>query len=353
MPSGYAPGAPTKVDARSTIGRRARRGGSRIVSRMRSRIAPVLTLALLAPFIGEFLLGNLTVRELPALLFLMPLYGGGAVLIREAARRTGRGVATMLGLGLAYGLAEPGLFDGSLFSASYEGVDYTGAWVPALGLSAFYAVQFAVNHAVWSITIPIVLAESLYPARRTEPWLGRAGFAVGAVVYLLGGLLIRHDSVRGGKYHVAWWQALGVVVVAAGLAVVALRLPRPAPRGPAGWAPRPGLAGVAAFVASTVYFALPETWVGVALCGAFIAGTAAAIRWIRWRPEHRIALVTGALLTYAWAGFLLTALKHHDDPAAYLGNAVFTGLALVFCGLAQRRSSGGPHLGAVPGRIPD
>ena len=54
------------------------------------RFRPALTLFLLAPFVGEFLLGNLTLAELPLGIVLAPLYGCGALLVREIARRTGR-----------------------------------------------------------------------------------------------------------------------------------------------------------------------------------------------------------------------------------------------------------------------
>ena len=47
------------------------------------RAAPVLALLLLAPWVGEFLLGNISVRQLPGLLILTLLYGCGALLIRE------------------------------------------------------------------------------------------------------------------------------------------------------------------------------------------------------------------------------------------------------------------------------
>jgi hypothetical protein len=56
------------------------------------RVAPAVGLFLLAPLVGEYLLGNLSIRDIVALLFLAPMYGGGALLIREVARRTGRGV---------------------------------------------------------------------------------------------------------------------------------------------------------------------------------------------------------------------------------------------------------------------
>jgi hypothetical protein len=71
------------------------------------RVAPVVGLFLLAPLVGEYLLDNVSIVELPALPILALLYGSGAILVRELARRTGRGWPTMLGLGLAYGLLGP------------------------------------------------------------------------------------------------------------------------------------------------------------------------------------------------------------------------------------------------------
>ena len=66
------------------------------------RIAPALTLFFLGPFVAEFLLGNLPLTVLPAMIVLAPMYGGGALLIRESVRRTGRGWPSILVLGLAY-----------------------------------------------------------------------------------------------------------------------------------------------------------------------------------------------------------------------------------------------------------
>jgi hypothetical protein len=302
---------------------------------MRTPKKAVLGLVLLAPLVGEFLLGNVTIREIGALPFLAPLYGGGALLIRETARRTGKGWPTILALGVAYGLVEAGVVDGSLFSASYEGVDYAAVRVPVLGVSAFYGLQFVVNHAVWSIGIPILLTETLSPRRRTTPWLGRIGLGVTALVYLAGAVLIRHDSVRRGEYHVAWVQAAGVVLVAGLLIAVAFTLPGPAPRGPAGRVPRPWQVGVAAFILSGTYIVLPATWLGVVITIMIVALAAGLVARFSlrtgWRPGHQVALAAGALVTYAWVGFLLTGLKHDSDAVAFAGNAVFTvgALALV------------------------
>lgn len=149
------------------------------------RLLPAVGLVLLAPLTGEFLLGNISIRDIAALPYLAPLYGGGALLIREIARRTGRGWPTILVLGAAYGLLQAGLIDRSLFNRNYEGLSLTAAYIPPLGVSAYYGLAFVVGHAVWSISVPIMLTEALTPRRRSVPWLGPVGVGVAAVLYLL------------------------------------------------------------------------------------------------------------------------------------------------------------------------
>src|ERR1035438_7385206 len=55
------------------------------------RNVPVLTLALLSPFVAEILFGATPLSRLASLPPLILLYGGGAVLIRELARRISSG----------------------------------------------------------------------------------------------------------------------------------------------------------------------------------------------------------------------------------------------------------------------
>ena len=63
------------------------------------RAAAIAVLLILVPWIGEYLLGNIPVQILIALPFLIPLYGGGALLVREIAVRAGTGWAGILLLG--------------------------------------------------------------------------------------------------------------------------------------------------------------------------------------------------------------------------------------------------------------
>jgi hypothetical protein len=73
-------------------------------------------LFLLAPLVAEYLLGNLPITAAGSLVVLAPLYGGGALLIREVARRLGRGWPTLLVWGVAYALLEEGIVTMSLFN---------------------------------------------------------------------------------------------------------------------------------------------------------------------------------------------------------------------------------------------
>jgi hypothetical protein len=102
------------------------------------RAVPVAALLLLAPWVGEFLLGNISVRRFPALMILALLYGCGALLVREVTRRTRRGWPTILLLGAAYGIIEAGIVDQSLFNPSFQGWNFQAVTpVPALGFSAW------------------------------------------------------------------------------------------------------------------------------------------------------------------------------------------------------------------------
>jgi hypothetical protein len=300
----------------------------------------VAGLFLLAPLVGEYLLGNVSIVDLPALPVLALLYGSGAILVRELARRTGRGWPAMLCLGLAYGLLEAGPIDQTLFNP--PGVDGAGAtYLPAVGLSAANALAFVVGHAVWSIGVPIAVVEALARGRRTTPWLGRAGLWITGVLYLLGAVLVFRHMERAEQFLAPLPWRLGAAVVAAGLAGLAFaiaRRPRPPAERPA---PSPRLVGLVAFALATLFFLKSESWAGTAF-GVLVAVTAAALvaRWSRragWGQRHRLALAGGALLTYAWGGFLLSFLLGRTDPVHYLGNALLAAAAVALLAVTARR----------------
>ena len=100
------------------------------------RILPALLLLILAPIVAEFLLGDFSIRKIGIALALLPMYGGGALLIREVARRSQRGWPAIVLLGVAYSLLEEGFLTQSLFNPNYVGqrlLDYGN--IPWLGTS--------------------------------------------------------------------------------------------------------------------------------------------------------------------------------------------------------------------------
>ena len=127
-------------------------------------IPAAVTLFFLAPIVAEFLLGDFPATWLPLLIILAPMYGGGALLIRELTRRTGRGWPTILILGAAYAIIEEAFTTQSLFNPHYLGMHLlTHAWIPSLGISAWWTLFMLNVHPFWSIGVSIALAEGLFP----------------------------------------------------------------------------------------------------------------------------------------------------------------------------------------------
>jgi hypothetical protein len=156
------------------------------------RLSPVFGLFVLAPFVGEFLLGNLTLADPWLGLVLAPLYGCGAVLVRELGRRGGGGWPSMVLLAAAYALIEEGPVDQLLWNDSYAGQDLLSgdSFIPAIGMSVELTLTILALHTVWSICVPIAIVEAFVPHRPAEPWLGRVGLTVVGALYALGAGLV-------------------------------------------------------------------------------------------------------------------------------------------------------------------
>jgi hypothetical protein len=261
---------------------------------MLRRVAPAVGLFLLAPLVAEFLLGNLPLTMLPALLVLAPLYGGGALLIRETVRRRGLGWPSLFLLALAYGVLEEGLTTQSLFNPNYAGqrlLDY--GFVPALGIGLPWTLYVLTLHTVWSISVPVSTVELLTPQRQTTPWLGRAGLAVTAVLFAVGIAATTAFNLAQWPYMATAPQLLGSALAVVLLVVAALRLPprsgaaprtAPGPAAPSGW-----LTGGFALLAGSLFVllgSLPQSVPAaavLALLALYAVVTLAILRWSR-RP---------------------------------------------------------------------
>jgi hypothetical protein len=309
------------------------------------RRSPVFALFFLSPLIGEFFLGDFPITLLPLLLVFAPMYGGAAVLIREVARRTGRGWPTILTLALAYGVIEEGLVTQSLFNKDYLDQHLLDqGYVPALGTAAPWLIFVLTLHTVWSISVPIALVEQ-GSTRRTEPWLGRIGLTVTAVLMVAGGLAIfnatRTDESQSHGFLVSPTQAAVTAAVGLALILVAFLLPSRAGDRP-GPAPSPwlvfatGIAGGVLFMSVTASW-LPA-WPGVAAMLVALAGTFGLVGyWARraaWGRWHRYAITAAALLTYSWHTFFM-----HSAPMVIdlISHTIYALAALAILGYVTRR----------------
>ncbi len=324
------------------------------------RLAPAIGLFLLAPFVGEFLLGNITLEGLLLGVFLAPMYGGGAVLVRELARRYGGGWPTIALLACAYALIEEGPLDQLLWNDSYPGVDsfHTASYVPVLGTSVELIQTVLALHAVWSICVPIALVETFVHDRRTTPWLGRTGLIVVATIFTLGAVFVfwgnysEHHFVGPAVPQVL----IGVVIVSLVIAAFAIRSRRlPALDSPA---PSPWRVGAAALVATSAYWVFAgfgtsvwSEWAGIGLWCLVAGGGAVAIsRWSRqrgWDARHRFALAAGATMTYVWLAFPMPPSDGAAATVDLVSNVVFGLIAvmvLVLAGRAAKRSPGAQAL---------
>lgn len=308
-------------------------------------------LFLLAPLVGEFLLGNQPITELPKLPLYATMYGGGALLIREVARRLGRGWPTMIPLAAAYAILEEGPIDQMLWNPNYGGFDmgaaYAGTQVPVLGTSVALLQDVLSMHTVWSICVPIALVET-FARRRDRPWLGGIGIGVTAVIFVLGSVMMGGFNYLAFHYMASAWQFGVAVVMIAALVAAALALPRPQPSNvDASTGVNPWLVGAVAFVASSVYWArdwlVPENaWAWLPVLGwcVLVAAVVALGMWTTreryWGRGQTLGAAGGALLTYAWVGFTHSSQMGMSKGLALAGSTVFALAAVVLLAFAIR-----------------
>ncbi len=365
-------------------------------------ILAAVTLFFLAPIVAEFLLGDFPATWLPLIIVLAPMYGGGALLIRELTRRSGRGWPTILLLGVAYAIIEEAFTTQSLFNPDIFGLHIhllSHAWIPALGIGAWWTLFMLNVHAFWSIGVSIALAEGLfpspdglYPPRSFTPWLGNIGLSVAAVLFAIGivyntAYSLRHDPFRASTAQFVV-SALLVVVFAA----AAFLIP-PAPRDqpatlpasatltepnstdktaalspalrdqsaslPASTtltdsdstreplpAPPAFITGVAAFLLGAAVFLSPILWKWNWAAPAFMLAVDLAFLmglWLfshrsAWSPLHTFSVGAGGALLYGMHAFMQPPVVPCPKSIALASHVLFLVLALAVVTIAVYRT---------------
>ncbi|MFJ2084618.1 hypothetical protein ACIOBK_18980 [Micromonospora chokoriensis] len=336
---------------------------------LRRRLPPVIALLLLAPWAAECSWGGFAIDDfLPVLIFLGPMYGGAAILIRETARHLGAGWPTIVLLAAAFGVLQAGLVDQSLFNPDFlDDTQYAdtraaaeATLVPGLEFSLRQAFDYAGNHIVLTICAPIVLIESFLGAdRRLRPWLGRPGLVVVGVLYLLGSLLIFSDSSGRKDFLASPLQLAFAALVVLALVAAAL-LPhwrRPGPTAGGAWraaeqreprrtrrVPHPLWVGLL-IVLVHLGTDLTPGWVGVAIALGLAAAVGGLVAYwssgVNWGQRHVLAAGSASLVTAAAFAYLVPPYSPASPAAAVAGDVAVTVITVALVGGAWWRSSGG------------
>ncbi|MGA3344887.1 MAG: hypothetical protein ABSC76_08465 [Terracidiphilus sp.] len=314
------------------------------------KISAVIALLFVAPLVAEYLLGDLPLKLLTALIVLAPAYGGGAVLIRDTARRAGRGWPTMLMLGAAYTLIGEGLVSQSLFNPDYMKKHWHllyPAYIPSLGIGGWWTVFMFNLHTFWSMGVSIALVEALFPVEAEAPWLGPVGDSVVALVFVLGSAASFGIGFKQNQFVASHAQLVGAALLSALLMVCAFLIPaRRSPMAggmaPSPWIPSPWVTGAVAFLLGMAALHAPPKW-GWAAVGAMLAIDAVFLvlvtlfsRQTGWSALHVLSLAAGGALDYGIRAFTAKPLV---GGALWMriSNTVFLAAAVWLIGLGARR----------------
>ena len=316
------------------------------------RLGAVAALLMLSPYCAEFLIGYqggyVTVPHglLVGVLVAAPLYGTVAVLIREVARRTGRGWPTVLLLSCAFGVIQAGLIDQGLFNHGW--LEKSPYWeeprtlIPGLNVDVHQFLVFVGGHSIWSFAAPIAVVEAAFPNQARRPWLGSVGLGVMVILYLGAAAVFHNDLVVQQQFRASNLQ-LGVAIALTVILILAAFFTNPQRRIGTKEAPRPVLVGVVVFALLAGYMSALEfvdnaPWPAVSSAMVELG----LLGWLLWRwsgkagwsPTHVLAAASAPLFLYALMAFAVPPVGGVTPAMKYASNgivlvAITIGLALI------------------------
>lgn len=224
------------------------------MSRLRQ---PLVAVLVLAPILGEWLTTATGPLDMvlwpPAFVLLISLYGCGALLCREIARRNGLGLRGLCVLAAAYAVYEEALVDRFWFKARAPSDGGLGHYSEVWHTNVLLATNLTIFHVTVSMTSTIVLVELMFPAHRQRAWVGRRGLTIAAVA-----LLVLPPALSGEYDLDPLPQLAAAAALVVLLVLIALRLPGTPSLWRSSATPEPPRRGVAAiaFVAAAANFLL-------------------------------------------------------------------------------------------------
>ena len=322
--------------------------------RMKERLA-IMGVLFGSPICAEYLQAYLPFTGDAALLlfglfFFAPLYGGAALLIREAAVRGGRGWVGILLMSGAFGVLMPGVIDLAMLGEHRSDIPYWDelrlpTLIPALGLSAYPMSIWVLGHVVMSIGTPLALLDGLSPSSRGKPLLRWWGILLLVVAFLSFAWFVHTDGRNIYGYAPGTAQVVSVTAVAAALVLIAFSpIGRPLTPHPRGWTPGWGLSFAGGFIGLSACDLAQPTWVGFAVVWVAVVLGSAGVLWFArspdWGPVQVTGLACGAITARTLLGFLSPVPLGVEPIAKYAQNAVFLVLVLGICGLARNTVRG-------------
>jgi hypothetical protein len=224
-----------------------------MASRLRQ---PALAALLLAPVLGDGLTAATPPLDLlwpPTFVLLVSLYGCGALLCREIARRCGLGLRGLCLLAAAYAVFEEALVDRFWFEPRPADEGGLGRYSEVWHTNVLLAANLTVFHVAVSIVSTVVLVELMFPGHRRRSWIGRRGLGIAAAAFLvLPALLYGEHSLHPLP------QLVTAALLMATLVMVAIRLPGRPSLWDSQASPAPARRGIApvAFLAAAANFLL-------------------------------------------------------------------------------------------------
>jgi hypothetical protein len=312
------------------------------------RVAPAIGLFFVAPLVAEFLLGDLPIKLLGTLVILAPMYGGGALLIREVTRRTGRGWPTIFVLAFAYAVLEEAFTTQTLFNPNYLHLNLhllDPAYIPALGIGIWWTIFVLTLHTVWSVSVSVALVEALVGDAATTPWVGPIGLTVTGVLFVLAAIASTRFEIKQDHFVASTAQFLAAAVVCILAIIAAFLLPSRSSSQKPGSVPSPWLVGAIALVAGSIFLVVPKAWAWLAVAiyvfmdVALIGAVFVLSHREGWNAQHRLALAGGAALAYAWHAFIQQPAVGNAGLSFRIGNAIFAAGLIVLLVIAARRTA--------------
>lgn len=325
------------------------------MSPLTQRIAPILLLLFLSPFLAEVFTGSSPVyaffMPITFILFTTAGYGFPVLILREVYIRKRLSLLALFVLGLAYGLWNEGLFAQTIFYPFHSPIDSFGSYGVYGDIRIPFMLAISSWHALFAVVFPILFVNYLFKEQAGKSWiskktawvLGGLSFAFGTLGFFVNTHQAEFGDVTreltGNPSHYVF-----LVIATIILTIIALQLPRALDTGKLVLvsAKKLLLRGLGLYLA--VFF-LPYLLASAALPAplfigyfvlVFILGSYFYYRTPSLTPEGTVLVALGGEMGVALLGIFVAAIT------GQLIQAGFVVLCLLFCVWAAYRVSHTP-----------